>query len=295
MQKLKSKLEPHIFMSPSYFVLIVFMGYPLLNTIRLAFSNYKITRPDDISFAGLANFEKIFSDRNIGMISINSLKFVLITLFFQLMLGFILALALKKPFKGRGAYQAIVFAPWAFSGLVVGMIFKWMFNGEYGLINSVLMDLGLIEQKISFIGTPGLSLVTVIVAMVWQGVPFFGIMILAALQSVPEELMEAAKMDGANSLGRFWHVTIPCVKPTLVITILLRTIWIFNNADIIYTMTAGGPANSSHTLSSYMFTKAYATLDYGFASALGALFMLGLTIYIIWFFKVTKYNQAGDN
>lgn len=295
MQKIKKKLEPHIFMSPSYFALIVFMGYPLVNTIRLAFSNYKITRPDDVSFAGLENLKKIFSDPNIAMVARNSLIFVIVCLFFQLVLGFILALALKKPFRGRGVYQAIVFCPWAFSGLVVGMIFKWMFNGEYGLINSVLMDLGIIEQKISFIGTPGLSLVTVIVAVVWSGIPFFGIMILAALQSVPEELMEAAKVDGANAWSRFVNVTIPCIKPTLIITVLLRTIWIFNNADIIYTMTGGGPANTSHTLSSYMFTKAYSTLDYGFASALGVLFMVGLTIYIIWFFKVTKYNQAGEN
>lgn len=295
MRKMRKKLEPHIFMTPSYIVLLIFMGYPLLNCIRLAFSNYKVTQLDNVTFAGFDNFKRIFADPKIGMIALNTLKFVIITLILQLVLGFILALALKKPFRGRGIYQGIVFLPWAFSGFLVGLTFQWMFNGEYGPINDILMKLNLIDGKISFLGDPKLALYTVIVALVWQGIPFFGIMLLAALQSVPEELMEAAKIDGANSIQRFTHVTIPCIKPTIIVTVLLRTIWIFNNADIIYIMTKGGPANSSDTLSSYMFIKAYSTLDFGFASALGVLFMLGLTVYIVGFIKVTKYNQAGDN
>lgn len=295
MRKMRKKLEPHVFMTPSYIVLLIFMGYPLLNCIRLAFSNYKVTQLDNVTFAGLDNFKRIFADPKIGMIALNTLKFVIITLILQLVLGFILALALKKPFRGRGIYQGIVFLPWAFSGFLVGLTFQWMFNGEYGPINDILMKLNLIDGKISFLGDPKLALYTVIVALVWQGIPFFGIMLLAALQSVPEELMEAAKIDGANSIQRFSHVTIPCIKPTIIVTVLLRTIWIFNNADIIYIMTKGGPANSSDTLSSYMFIKAYSTLDFGFASALGVLFMLGLTVYIVGFIKVTKYNQAGDN
>lgn len=295
MRKMRKKLEPHVFMTPSYIVLLIFMGYPLLNCIRLAFSNYKVTQLDNVTFAGFDNFKRIFADPKIGMIALNTLKFVIITLILQLVLGFILALALKKPFRGRGIYQGIVFLPWAFSGFLVGLTFQWMFNGEYGPINDILMKLNLIDGKISFLGDPKLALFTVIVALVWQGIPFFGIMLLAALQSVPEELMEAAKIDGANSIQRFTHVTIPCIKPTIIVTVLLRTIWIFNNADIIYIMTKGGPANSSDTLSSYMFIKAYSTLDFGFASALGVLFMLGLTVYIVGFIKVTKYNQAGDN
>lgn len=287
----KKKLEPHIFMLPSYIVLLLFLGYPLLNCLRLAFSNYKITQLDNVTFAGFANFEKIFEDKEILMISLNTLKFVLITLALQLVLGFILALALKKPFRGRGIYQGIVFLPWAFSGFIVGLTFQWLFNAEYGPINDILLKFGLISEKISFLGSPDFALWTVIIALAWQGIPFFGIMILAALQSVDEGLMEAAVIDGASVFQRFMHVTLPCIKPTLIVTVLLRTIWIFNNADIIYIMTNGGPANSSHTLSSYMFTKAYSTLDFGYASALGVLFMIGMILYVCAFVKITKYNQ----
>lgn len=285
------KLEPHIFMTPSYLILLVFLGYPLLNCIRLAFSNYKITQLNNVTFAGFDNFLKIFQDKEIAMISLNTFKFVIFTLALQLVLGFILAMALKKPFRGRGIYQGIVFLPWAFSGFIVGLTFQWLFNAEYGPINDILLKFGLISEKISFLGSPKYAIWTVIIALAWQGIPFFGIMILAALQSVDAGLVEAAVIDGANAFQRFWHVTIPCIKPTLIVTIMLRTIWIFNNADIIYIMTNGGPANTSHTLASYMFTKAYSTLDFGYASALGVLFMVGMIIYVCAFVKVTKYNQ----
>ncbi len=280
-------------MLPSYILLFGFMGYPLINTVRLAFTNYRITRLDDISFAGLNNFKEIFADPDIFMIMGNSVKFVLFTVALQFVLGLILALALHKPFKFRGVYQAVVFLPWAFSGFIIGLTFQWIFNGEYGPINDLLMKAHLITTKISFTGAPGLSLFTVITALTWAGIPFFAIMILAALQSIPGELYEAAKIDGSNAINRFRHVTIPFIKPTIVIAILLRTIWVFNNADLIYIMTKGGPANTSHSLSSYMFMKAYSTLNFGQASALGVLFMFILVLYVLIFFKITRFNEAG--
>ncbi len=288
------KLEPYAFMTPSYIVLALFMGYPLLNCIRLAFSNYKLTQLDNVTFARFDNFIRIFQDPDIGMITVNTVKFVIITLICQLILGFILAMALKNPFKGRGIYQGLVFLPWAFSSFVVGLIFQWLFNAEFGPIVDILMKMGVSEQRISFLGSTDLALYTVIVALTWQGIPFFGIMLLAALQSVPEELMEAAKLDGASAFQRFKNVTLPCIKPTLITTTLLRTVWIFNNTDLIYIMTKGGPANSSHTLASYMFTKAYSTLDFGFASALGVIFMLILTAYTTGYMKITKFGQEDE-
>lgn len=290
----KKAMEPHVFMLPSYAILLLFMGYPLLNCIRLAFSNYKVTQLDNVSFAGWDNFKKIFEDKELLLVSGNTLKFVVVTLLLQLVLGFILALALKKPFKGRGIYQGIVFLPWAFSGFIVGLTFQWLFNAEYGPVSDLLLKFHIVDERISFLGSPKLALYAVIIALVWQGIPFFGIMILAALQSVPEDLNEAAYIDGAGAVQRFLNVTLPCIKPTLIVTVLLRTIWIFNNADIIYVMTKGGPANHSNTLASYMFMKAYSTLDFGFASALGVLFMIGLTIYIGVFMRVTKFNQGDE-
>ena len=289
------KWEPHLFLLPSYIVLIVFMGYPLVNCVRLSFLNYQLTRPSEMGvFIGFGNYVKVFGDSVFRMALGNTVKYVVFSVGFQFLLGFILALALRSSFRGRNIYQGFVFLPWAISGFVVGLTFQWMFNGEFGVVNDVLLRLGLITTKIPFMGSIGLSLNTVIFAQVWIGFVFFAIMLLAALQSVDRTLYEAATVDGAGVFRKFIHVTIPCIKPTIIITLLLRIVWVFNNAELVYIMTRGGPANSSHTLASYMFMKAYATLDFGFAAALGVLFMLALTIFSLVYFRATHYLEGGD-
>lgn len=286
--------EPYLFLLPTYFLMITLIGYPLLNSVIMGFKRYKLSEPNKIGFNGLDNFVEVFADPNLPVVLMNSIKWVFFSVSIQFILGFILALALRKPFKGRNVYQSIVFLPWSISTFIVGLTFQWIFNGEYGPINDLLLKAGIISEKVSFLSVPGVSLWTVIIAMIWIGVPFFAIMILAALQSIPNELYEAADIDGAGVLKKFFSVTIPFIKPTIVITLLLRTIWIFNSADLIYVMTYGGPANTSNTLSSYMFLKAYSSLNFGQASALGILFMLILITFALVFMKLTQYDKAGD-
>ncbi len=187
-----------------------------------------------------------------------------------------------------------MFLPWAFSGFVVALIFRWSFNGEYGVVNDLLKKIGLVEDSIAWLGTPGLSLLVVIFAMIWIGIPFFAITILAALQSVPTDIYEAADVDGCGILRQFFSITLPFIKPTIITTVLLRTIWIFNSFDLIMIITNGGPANSSQTLPAYMYSKAFGTYDFGFASAIGLCLMIALGAYAVAFLKVTKYDQAGD-
>lgn len=290
----KSSLTPYKFMLPTIIVMIVLMGYPLINDVWLAFQYKNMLTPAKTGFCGLDNFKAIFSDRDLPMITWHTLVFVVCTVGLQFFLGFGLALALKKPFKGRKLYQSIVFVPWAFSGMIVGLIFKWLFNGEFGAINDVLLKLGWIEEKISFLGTPSLALMVVILALVWVGVPFFAIMILAALQSIPTSLFEAADIDGAGRNIKFFKITLPFIKPTIIMTLLLRTIWVFNNADMIYVITQGGPGNMTHTLSSYLYSKSLSSLDFGYTAALGMIFMVGLAIYSIIVIKATNYEEAGN-
>ena len=134
----------------------------------------------------------------------------------------------------------------------------------------------------------------VIIAMIWMGIPFFAIMILAALQSIPEDVYEAAEMDGCGVVRRFFSITIPYIKPTLISTVLLRTIWIFNSFDLVVVITDGGPANSSQTLPAYMYSKAFGSYDFGFAAAIGVVLMVILGAYALIFLKITKYDKAGD-
>lgn len=290
----KSIWEPYLYILPVFLLLLLMFGYPLINSFVMAFQNYKLTAPNAIRFNGLANFQKLFADKDMGLIMRNSLVYVVASVAGQFILGMTLALALRKKFRGRGLYQAVVFLPWAFSAFVIGLIYRWSFNGEYGVVNDILQKLGWVSEKLAWLGTPGLSLLVVILAMIWMGVPFFAIMNLAALQSIPADVYEAADMDGCSGVRRFFAITLPYIKPTVIVTILLRTIWIFNSFDLIVVITGGGPANYSQTLPSYMYTRAFSGYDFGLASALGVLLMVLLAVYAVVFLKATKYNRAGD-
>lgn len=289
----KKRVEPWYYVGPIFLLLVIMFGYPLIKSIVMAFQNYKLGNAN-VYFNDFANFQKMFGDKDFPLLLKNSIVYVIVSVFGQFIGDLILALCLRDKFKGRGIYQSIVFLPWAFSAFVVGLVFRWSFNGEYGVVNDVLMKLGIIKKGIAWLGTPGLSLVVVILAMIWIGIPFFGIMILAALQSIPDEIYEAADMDGCGMFRKFFGLTLPYIKPTVIMTILLRTIWIFNSFDLVVIVTQGGPANYSQTLPSYMYTKAFSGYDFGLAGAFGVLLMVILGVYAVLFLKLSNYDKAGD-
>lgn len=288
----RKKMEPWYYVGPIFLLLVIMFGYPLIKSVVMAFQNYKLGNAN-VYFNDFANFHKMFGDKDFLLLLKNSVVYVVVSVFGQFIGGLILALCLRDKFKGRGIYQSIVFLPWAFSAFVVGLVFRWSFNGEYGVVNDVLMKLGIIKKGIAWLGTPGLSLVVVILAMIWIGIPFFGIMILAALQSIPDEIYEAADMDGCGMFRKFFSLTLPYIKPTVIMTILLRTIWIFNSFDLVVIVTQGGPANYSQTLPSYMYTKAFSGYDFGLAGAFGVLLMVILGVYAVLFLKLSNYDKAG--
>ena len=289
-----TKAEPYIFMSPAMLALLLMFAYPLISCFYIAFQNYNLKELNNIYFIGFDNFTHLFKDKNIQMIAKNTLMYVTVCLAGQFLLGLILALTLWRPFRGRSLYQGIVFLPWAMSSFVVGLIFRWSFNGEYGVVNHVMMKLGIIQEKITWLGSPTNAIWVVIFAVVWMGIPFFGIMIMAALQSIPDDIFEAANIDGCGTIRKFFTITIPFIKPTLITTIMLRCIWIFNGVEMVMVVTEGGPGYHSEILSSYLYTKAYSSLDFGFAAALGIIFMIVLLVFIAIYLKVTQFSKAGD-
>ena len=292
--KTKKKIAPYLYVMPVLILLLIMYGYPLIKSIIMSLQDYKLTSSGSAPFNDFANFKKMFSDTDFLLLLKNSLIYVIISVVAQFVLGLILALCLKTKFRGRGIYQSIVFLPWAFSSFVVGLMFRWSFNGEYGVVNDILMKMGIIKENVAWLGTPGLSLAVVIIAMIWMGIPFFGIMILAALQSMPDDIYEAADIDGCGMFRKFFSLTLPYIKPTIIMTVLLRTIWIFNSFDLIVIITGGGPVNYSQTLPSYMYSKAFASYDFGLASAFGVLLIVILGIYAVLFLKLSNYDKAGD-
>ncbi|MFC5652558.1 carbohydrate ABC transporter permease [Paenibacillus solisilvae] len=279
---------------PALLLVLVFTYYPFIKGIVMAFQDYKLFDLRNVHFVGLSNFKAAFQDPKFIKALQNSGYWVFFSLIFQFLFGLTLALLLKKPFRGRGVYQGFIFYSWALSGFLIGMIWKWMFNSQIGVINDILLRLGIIHERIGFLSDPKWAMISVIIANVWYGIAFFAIMLLAALQSVPSELYEAADIDGASATRKLLNVTLPYIMPTIIATTLLRAIWIFNDPTIIYGLTNGGPAGSTHILSSLMLDKIIYAGDYGSASAIGIIMIALLLLYTIFFLAVTKAEKAGD-
>ena len=266
------------FLAPAFIFVGIFTYYPMLVGSQMAFQRWSIWDVTNTPWIGLDNFRTLLSDPLFPRVMFNSLVWVGGSLIPQFILGFLIALALRRKFRFRGLYQAVVFYPWAVSGFLIGILFRWMFNSEFGVINDLLMRVGLIDTPVPWLADPQLALIAVIIANVWYGVTFFAIMILAALQSVPDELYEAAALDGAGRWRTLIRVTIPTIRSTLVLTVLLRIIWIFNFPDIIYGMTGGGPGNRTQIVTTWMiqFTQQG---EYGLASALGFIVVGVLVVF----------------
>ena len=297
-QKLAGSKNRFIFfmLLPALILPLIFTYYPMVKGSLMAFQSYNLMNVTNIKWIGLGNFQKLFANTP-GNIFYTILKntaiWVIVSLFFQFTIGFALALMLRKKFRGSSVYQGLIFFPWAVSGFLIGIMWRWMFNGTSGVINDILLRIGIIHSPIAWLASKDTALLSVIIANIWYGIPFFTIMITAALRGVPQELYEAAEVDGANAVGKFFNITIPSIKSVILLTILMRVIWIFNFPDLIYSMTQGGPGGSSHIITSFMMQKVQ-SLDYGLASALGLLVILFLTVFTIIYFSVTKFGKLED-
>ncbi|MEU9118880.1 sugar ABC transporter permease [Streptomyces sp. NPDC048506] len=279
------------FMAPAALFVAVFTYYPVIAGSQMAFRNWKLTDLTDTSWVGLKNFREVFADPAWGTVLGNTALWVAGSILPQLVIGFMLALWLRRRFRFRGVYQALVFFPWAISGFLIGILFRWMFNSEFGVVNDLLQKAGLIDEPIAWLADPQTAMIAVVIANVWYGVTFFAIMILAALQSIPDELYEAAALDGAGKVRTLFQITIPYIRITLALTVLLRVIWIFNFPDLIFGMTGGGPNNETHIVTTWMIKIAQQG-DYGRASALGLLVVATLLVFAVFFLLATREKRG---
>jgi multiple sugar transport system permease protein len=270
-----------MYVAPALLVLAVFLMVPLAVGVASSFQRWVIYDPFNRGWIGLENYRALLQDplfwnalKNTGIWTFGSLVF-------QFSLGLGLALLLEHPFRGRALYQALVFLPWAVPPFLGGLTWKWLLSPSLGPISDLLIRSGIREGPLYVLSDPALALWGAIAANVWYGIPFFAMTLLAALQGIPRELHEAAGIDGANGFGRFWHITLPFLMPTIVIVVLLRTIWIANFTDLIWVMTGGGPSNSSQILTTYILSTAYSKLDFGYAATISTALLLMLSVYAL--------------
>ncbi|MGI6173143.1 MAG: carbohydrate ABC transporter permease [Christensenellales bacterium] len=281
---------------PGIAMVALFYYYPFLSGIPNAFKYYNLFRIKRTRWIGLDNFVELFTEREFLLTLSNTAQWVFVSLFFQFMIGFVLAMFLKKPFRGRGVYQGAIFFPWAVSGFLIGILWRWMYNAAYGPINGLLLALGITDaaNPIGFLSDMSLAMPSVIATNVWYGIAFFTIMIQAALQGVPDELYEASRVDGATKPQQFFHITLPYIYPVLILTTLLRSIWIFNFADLIYSITRGGPGGSTEIMTSYMLNLIMFQSNYGKASAVGLIIILLLLAWSVLYLKISRFEEGSE-
>ncbi|WP_061933334.1 carbohydrate ABC transporter permease [Aureimonas sp. AU22] len=289
-----ARLEPYLYAAPAVILILAIMLVPLVVGMSYAFRDIRLMNPFSGGFVGFDQFVKLSGDSDFRLALGNTVFWTATSVALQFTFGLILALLLNRPFTGRGLAQALVFLPWAVPSFLSGLDWAWLFNPVVGPIPHWLTALGIMDTPSNILADPDLAMWGPIVANVWWGIPFFAITLLAALQSIPRDIYEAAAIDGAGAFERFRSITLPLLAPTIAITILLRTVWIANFADLIVVMTNGGPADRTQIVASYIFTTAFRRLDFGYASAIAMVLLVLLMIYslLLVMLRQTLLNRS---
>ena len=290
-KKEKFNFAPYILILPACLLMGLIMIYPLGKVFYLSFQHYNPTKPFTNGFAGLDNFITIFTKKEFYNALGVSAKFVACEVVLQLIFGMIVALILNQRFKGRGFFRALTFLPWALSGVLTAVLWSILFNQHVGVLNDLLAKLGIIKEPIAWLANTKFVLGSVIVAELWRGIPFFAISLLAAMQGLPDDIYEAARVDGSTKLQTFRFITLPMLKNTIVLTTLLRTIWEFNSVDLIYSLTGGGPVGKTTTLSMLIANQAIKTSNYGYGSALSVVSFAILAVIAVIYMKLSGFGK----
>lgn len=291
--QIPDRLMPFLLLAPALALIALLIFYPLGLSLYTSFQHKVLIDPMGDRFVGVDNYAAVLADPTFWTVMRQTLFWVSGSLVLQFVLGMALALLLNEQFAGRGIYRSLILAPWAISGVIIAIMWKWMYNPQVGVFNEILVSLGIVSEHVAFLANPDTALASVIFTNVWRGTPFFAVMLLAALQAVPASLYEAAAIDGANAWNRFLHVTLPSILPMVFAALVLRTIWIFNEVDLILVMTDGGPVQVTETLATFIYKKASRDLDFGMGSALAMVMFLILMVTTIIYYRSFRKNDGG--
>jgi multiple sugar transport system permease protein len=272
----RQALTPYVFLLPALLVTAVVVLVPVLQTIWMSLHDYILFRPNHVPFIGLGNFTRLLRDEVFWTSLGNSIWWIGLVVGLQFLLGLITALLLNQSFWWRGIARSLIIIPWALPSVIIGLTWTWMYDFNVGVINDIGLRVGLFTKPVPWLSQPDTAFYAIVLALVWQGFPFFAVTILAGLQSIGDELYDAAEIDGANRLQCLLYVMLPAIGDIIATALLLRTIWVANSLDVILVMTGGGPGYATHTLPLYAFLKAYSGLEFGYGGVLALVLTLML-------------------
>lgn len=274
-----------LFVSPALILVSVLMYYPMIGTVIESFYSTSFINPDP-KFVGLDAYRKIVSDPQFGTVVWNSVVWTFFVVVLQNLTGFATALLLNQNLPGQGLMRALVLLPWVLPGVVAAILWRFMYDPQLGLINSILIAFGLSRHGFAWLADPSLALASAIVAAVWKGFPFSCIVYLAALQTIDREQVEAATIDGAGPVRRLIDVVLPGMRDVIVINFILTTILTFNYFDMIWVLTRGGPQNATHIFPTKIYELGFGQFRFGEAAVYGVFSILVLALMITLYFVV---------
>ncbi len=288
-QFIRKKTLPYLLLLPAIIFIIFIIVLPMLRGIQISFYESKMLKPYEFTFCGFKQYAKAFSLSNSDFWNAlrHSIIWSALSVTFGYLIGLILALLLNRDIKGRGILRAILLIPWVMPTVVASAQWKLMY-ASFGLINSILKGLGIISDPILFLGNPNLALFSVCFVNIWRNYPFMTIVLLASLQTIPEELYEVADIDGASTMQKFWYITMPHLLPITMIATILVTIWSFNNFDFVFLVTGGGPAGASEVLPTYVYLEGFRRLNPSYGASIATSMLVLMTIIIIIYMRIYR-------
>ncbi|WP_158149889.1 carbohydrate ABC transporter permease [Pantoea agglomerans] len=296
----REQRQAWVLLAPMLLVMLLLTAWPLLRNIWLSFTDAALIGSGETpAWIGLENYLYALSDPDFRASIWRTLYFTLVSVTVEGIIGVLVALLLNQKFIGRNVLRVLVILPWALPTIVNAMMWRLNFNPDYGSINALLSQLGIIDGYRSWLGSPEAALNAVMFADIWKNYPLVTLLVLAALQSIPEDLFEAARLDGASAWRRFRAITFPAIVAPLGVALVLRTIDAFKIFDIIYVMTRGGPVDSTKTLSFFVYQESFSYLRAGSGAAYAILMTLMcallITLYLLMLWHQRRRSTAYEN
>jgi len=283
----------YLFLLPAAIFLLITIGYPLFDTIRMAFQEVPLgtLSRGERPFIGLENFRNVLDDPAFPIAFKNSLIFTVASVFFQFIIGLTLAIILNEAFPLRHIFRGLLLSGWRIPPIVSGTIFLWLFNYDFGFINFFLEKIGVINEPVRWLLNQDYALLTIILTNIWLGIPFNVILLASGLTGLPEDIYEAATVDGANRWQKLRHMTLPLMKPTILATLMLGFIYTLRVFDVIWVMTGGGPVNATEVLPTLAYRESFIRFNFGEGAAISVIMLCILLVVAVFYVRTT--NEEG--
>ncbi len=281
----------YLYILPTLFFMVGLIIYPLGRGLYI--SSYKTDLIKRWDFVGLENYISILTNKQFYSSILLTVRFTIIVVAGHFILGFILSHLLNKKIKGIAFFRAILILPWIIPESVIAMIFKWLLNPLYGLVNQTLMSFSIISEPVSWLGNGSFAFVAVVMACIWKGFPMIMVMLLAGLQSINQDLYEAADIDGATGIRKFIHITIPSLKGVIYTALILDLIWWFKHYTIVWVLTQGGPGAATSLISIDIYKRSFEYFEFGAGSAVAIIVFT--IIYVIKFLMERGFKINADD